>query len=197
MPARGLSSDLRAPILNDPLTMTSHHAAGSFPRRSLDHMAQRIFEASVGRGEGLLEPSQASARGTAGTALDLVHRAADLFRSMEEQARETEARAKEECRNALEKLRQAEMRAEAAERAQSELIINAEQKLQNASRALEQAKSRIEAQEDKLTALELRAQMAEADAREARQALALVEEAIRKRLLCTNPEADSRRPAAA
>jgi hypothetical protein len=62
---------------------------------------------------------------------------------------------------------------------------------------LEQAKSRIEAQEDKLTALELRAQMAEADAREARQALALVEEAIRKRLLCTNPEADSRRPAAA
>ncbi|GLR92100.1 hypothetical protein [Bradyrhizobium iriomotense] len=160
-------------------------------------MAQRTFEASVGRGEGLLGPSQASARGTAATALDLVHQAADLFRGIEEQARETEARTKEECRNALEKLRQAEMRVEVAERAQRELSINAEQKLQNASKALEQAKSRIEAQQDKLTALELRAQVAEADAREARQALALVEEAIRRRLLSTNPEGDRGRPAAA
>ena len=89
------------------------------------------------------------------------------------------------------------MRAEAAERAQRELIINTEQKLEDASRALEQAKSRIEAQEDRLTAIEVRAQVAEGDAREARHALALVEEAIRRRLLCTNSEADSRLTAAA
>ena len=84
------------------------------------------------------------------------------------------------------------MRAEAAERAQHELIIAAEHKLQDVCRALEQAKSRIEAQEDKLTAVELRAQVAEAEAREAKEALALVEEAIRKRLLRANSDADGR-----
>jgi hypothetical protein len=57
---------------------------------------------------------------------------------------------------------------------------------------LEQAQSCIEAQKDKLTATELRAQMAEAEARKAKEALALVEEAIRKRLLRANPDADSR-----
>jgi hypothetical protein len=53
-----------------------------------------------------------------------VYQAADVFRSMEEQARETETRAQEVCRSATE-LRLAEMRAEAAERAQRELIITA------------------------------------------------------------------------
>ena len=43
--------------------------------------------------------------------------------------------------------------------------------------------------EDQLTAVEFRAEAAEAEAREARQALALVEEAIRRRLLCASPEA--------
>jgi hypothetical protein len=94
---------------------------------------------------------------------------------MEDQARETE-----------EKLRLAEMRAEAVERAQRELVIEAEQRLQDASRALAQARSRIEAQEDRVVAAEFRAQAAEVEARDAKQALALVEEAIRRRLLCAN-----------
>jgi hypothetical protein len=94
-------------------------------------------------------------------------------------------------RSAEEKLKLAEMRAEAAERAQRELIVNAEHKLQHASRALEQAQSHIEAQQDQLTAIEFRAQAAEAEARGAKQALVLFEEAIRKRLLCAN-SADSR-----
>ena len=42
---------------------------------------------------------------------------------------------------------------------------------------------RIEAAEDQLTAMEFRAQAAETEAREAKQALVLVEEAIRGRLL--------------
>lgn len=50
-------------------------------------------------------------------------------------------------------------------------------------RALEQAQSRIEAAEDQLTAVEFRAEAAEAEAREARKALALIEETIRRRLL--------------
>jgi hypothetical protein len=42
-----------------------------------------------------------------------------------------------------------------------------------------------------LTAIEHRAQAAEADAREAKQTLALVEDAIRRRLLFTSTEADA------
>ena len=111
---------------------------------------------------------------------------------MEEHARETEARAQSLCRSAAERLKHAEKRVEAAERARRELVTEAECKLQDASRALKQAQSRTEAAEDKLTAMEFRAQAAEAEAREAKQALALVEEAIRRRLLCVCPEADTK-----
>jgi len=110
-------------------------------------MTQRNFGASVGRDENILSFRPSSAPDEGATALDLVYQAADVFRGMEEHARETEARAQSLCASALEKLRIAEMRAEAAERAQRELIITAEHKLQDACRALEQAKSRIEAQE--------------------------------------------------
>jgi len=118
----------------------------------------------------------------------LVYQAADIFRSMEERAREREMRAQSLCRDASEKARRAEMRAEAAERAQRELIVNAEHKLQEASRALDQAQSTIEAQQGQLIAVEFRAEAAEAEAHKAKQALALVEEAIRKRLLCSSFE---------
>ncbi len=155
-------------------------------------MAQRSLGASVGRDENVLSFTRPSVPGRGGPALDLVYQAAELFRSMEEHARETEARAQELCRTATERLRLAQRRAEAAELAQRELTISADHKLQDASRALQQAQCRLETQEDNLTALEVRAQVAEADAREARQALALVEEAIRRRLLCANPQADSR-----
>ena len=145
------------------------------------------LEASIDRSDSLLDFARPSARDAGQTALNLVDEAADFFRRrMEDHARETE-----------EKLRLAEMRAEAAERAQREFIITTEHKLQDACRALEQAQSCIEAQKDKLTAAELRAEGAEAEARHAKEALALVEEAIRKRLLCANPDADSRLTAVA
>jgi len=153
---------------------------------------QRHLRVSARREDGVLSFPRLSTSDTSATALDLVYQAADVFQNIEERARETEIRAQSLCKNASEKLRRAEMRAEAAERAQRELIISAEHKLQDASRALEQAQSRIEAQQDHLTAVEFRAQAAEAEAREAKQALALVEEAIRRRLLCTNPDADSK-----
>lgn len=160
-------------------------------------MAQRNFRASVGRDENVLGFSPASTPDTAAAALDLVEQAADVFRGMEEHAREAEARAQSICTNALERLRLAEMRAEAAERAQRDFVITAEQKLKEACRALEQAQSRIEVHKDKLMAAELRAEVAEAEAHQAREALALVEEAIRKRLLCASPEIDSRSTAVA
>ena len=160
-------------------------------------MAQRNPRASVGGDENVLSFAPPSAPDPGATALDLVRQAADVFRSMEEHARETEAHAQSLCANALERLQLAEMRAEAAERAQRELITTAERKLQLACGALEQAQSCIKAQKDKLTAVELRAEVAEAEAREAKEALALVEEAIRKRLLCANPNVDSRLTGAA
>ena len=160
-------------------------------------MAQRNFRASVGEEEDILSFPSPVAPDKGATALDLVHQAADVFRGMEKYARDTEARAQSLCTSALERLRLAEMRAETAERAQRELVVTAERKLQHACRALEQARSFIKAQEDKLTAVELRAEVAEAEARQAREALALVEEAIRKRLLCANPDVDGRLTAVA
>ena len=57
----------------------------------------------------------------------------------------------------------AQTRAETAEREQRELIINTEHKLRDASRALEEAQIRLEAQRNQLTAIEFRAQAAEAE----------------------------------
>jgi hypothetical protein len=147
-------------------------------------MAQRRLKADQFQSGNVHSfPEAASVPDGSSEALDLVYRAADMFRALEDRARETEARAHAMCRDASDKVRQAEMRAEAAERAHRELAIAADQRLCEASNALEQAQSRIRSQADKLTAAEFRAQAAEAETRQAKRALALVEEAIRKRLL--------------
>src|ERR1700724_2846113 len=155
-------------------------------------MAKRNMRVSVSRDQNVLSFAPPSIPDSGTTALNLVYQAAEVFRSMEDHARETEALAQSLCKSALERLKLAETRTEAAERARRELIAEAECKLQDASRALKQAQSRIVAAEDRLTAVEFRAQAAEAEAREAKQALGLVEEAIRRRLLCASPEAESR-----
>jgi hypothetical protein len=165
------------------------------PSRPGLKMSQRNSRASVGGGEELLGFPLQPDKGA--TALGLVYQAVEVFRDMEKHSRESEARAQSLCASALERLRLAETRAEAVERAQRELIVTTERKLHDACRALEQALSCIEAQKDKVTAVELRAEVAEAEARQAKEALALVEEAIRKRLLCTNLDVDGRLTAAA
>ena len=152
-------------------------------------MAQRGLRATIGGDENVLSFARSSAPDCGATALNLVYQAAEVFSSMEDHARETEARAQSLCKSAVERLKLAEKRIEAAERARCEIINEADCKLQEASRALKQAQSRIEAAEDQLTAVEFRAQAAEAEARHAKQALALVEEAIRSRLLCASPDA--------
>ena len=147
-------------------------------------MAQRRLKADQFRSENVYSfPEAASASEGSSEALDLVYRAADMFRQVEDRARDTEARAHALCREASEKVRQAEMRAEAAERAHRELAAAADQRLIDASSALEEVHARIRSQTDMMTALEFRAQSAEAETRQAKRALALVEEAIRKRLL--------------
>jgi len=155
-------------------------------------MAQRNLSESAGTDENVLSFARPLASDCGTTALNLVYQAAEVFSRMEDHARETEARAQSLCKSAAERLKRAEQQVETAERARREIIHEADCKLQDASRALKQAQSRIEAAEDQLTAVECRAQAAEAEAREARQALALVEEAIRRRLLCASPETESR-----
>jgi hypothetical protein len=147
-------------------------------------MAQRRLKADQFQSANVYSFSQeASVSAGSCEALSLVYKAADHFREVEERARETEAQAHALCRSASEKVRLAEMRADGAERADRELLVAADQKLHEASRALEQAEFRLSSQTDKLTAVEFRAQSAEAEVREAKRTLALVEEAIRKRLL--------------
>lgn len=117
------------------------------------------------------------------TALDLVHQAAEIFKGMENQARETEARAQAVCEGLAEKLRLAEKQRDAAERARREVVNELNGKLQDVSRALQQAQSRIVGAEERTVAAEYRAQAAEVQLYRANQELAAVEEAIRKRLL--------------
>ena len=166
-------------------------------RKGLNDMAQRGLGATVGGSENVLSFAVSSAPDCGTTALNLVYQAAEVFSNMEDHARETEARAQSLCKSAVESLKLAENRIGTAERARREIIDEADRKLQDASKALKQAQSRIAAAEDQLTAVEFRAQAAEAEARHAKQALALVEEAIRSRLLCASrePLAECSRPA--
>ena len=111
--------------------------------------------------------------------LDLVHQAAELLSEIEEQARRAETRAE----LAVQKLHAAEARLDASEQSRREIMAEADSKLQAASRALDRAKREITAAQDEATAAEVRAELAEMKSREALEALALLEQAIRKQLL--------------
>jgi hypothetical protein len=114
------------------------------------------------------------------SAVDLVYQAAEVVGILQDHARQIETRAQTLCRSALEKLRLAERRTEAAEN------------------ALNLAESRAASAEARLSAAELRTKKAETRARELDQALTLIEEAIRTRLLGESPGGYvSRRDAAA
>ena len=111
--------------------------------------------------------------------LDLVHQAAELFSEIEEQARGAETRAE----SLLQRLHSADARIEEAEQSRREIFVEADSKLEAASRALDRAQREIIAAQDQATAAELRAELAEIKAREALEALALLEQLIRKQLL--------------
>lgn len=149
-------------------------------------MAQRALKADDHNSNVHSFPRVAPPSNSAGAALDLVYQAADMLRDLQDGARETEARAQSLCLAASEKVKRSEARADAAEQAYSNLMLTADQKLQDASRALAHAQSNICALEERLLASEIRAEKAEAEVREVKKALALVEDAIRRRLLESN-----------
>lgn len=141
------------------------------------------YKASAAESENIVNLAPSATREDGATALDLVHRAAEIFKGMENHARETEARAQAACDSLAEKLRLAEQQRDAAERARRDVVNELNGKLQDVSRALQQAQSRIVGAEERTVAAEYRAQAAEAKLYKANQELAAVEEAIRKRLL--------------
>ena len=138
---------------------------------------------AAGEPENIVSLAPPATRDDGATALDLVHQAAEIFKGMENHARETKARAQSVCESLAEKLRLAEKQRDAAERARREVVNEFNGKLQDVSRALQQAQSRIVGAEERTVAAEYRAQAAEARLYKANQELAAVEEAIRKRLL--------------
>ena len=154
-------------------------------------MAPRLLRPAHCSNENILEFVRSATSASGAKALDLVYQAAEVFAGIEERSRQVEARAQAACKGAAERTRRAEQRAESAEQALRRLVADATDKLQDASKALADAEARVAAAEDKTSAAELRAEQAETKARETSQALALVEEAIRKRLLCASPETAS------
>ena len=141
------------------------------------------YKSSGGEPENIVSFAPSASKDDGATALDLVHQAAEIFKGMQNHARETEARARSACDSLAEKLRLAEQQRDAAERARREVVNEFNGKLQDVSRALQQAQSRIVGAEERTVAAEYRAQAAEAKLYKANQELAAVEEAIRKRLL--------------
>jgi hypothetical protein len=103
-----------------------------------------------------------SAQDDSEASLDIAGQLAEVFRSIDGNARETEAHA-----------------------------AAADAKLREASKALAQAQSHITATEDRLRELEERALLAEAEACEAKQALAAVEEALGRLLRARSGTASS------
>jgi hypothetical protein len=158
-------------------------------------MSQHIRKVREGR-ENVLSFVRPSERDLGANALNLVYQAAEVFSDMEARARETEARAQSLCKAATERMQQAEARSDAADRARRSIVTEAECKLQDASRALRQAEFQITTAEDRAIAAELHAQLAEAKAHEAIEALALVEEALRNRF-CSNLPASNKLSAVA
>jgi hypothetical protein len=147
--------------------------------------------------ENVLQFASPDASNHGVSALKLVYQAAEAFGEMQDRARATEARAQALCDSATERVVLANQRAENAERERETLLAHVELKLQEVSQVLDTARLRIGAAEERAAAAEqrahfaetsaqaaeARAQAAEGRAEESRQALALVEDALRKRLL--------------
>jgi hypothetical protein len=116
------------------------------------------YKSTLGEADNVLSFFQPEPKDYGVTALDLVQQAA-------------------------ERLQLAGKQKDAAERARNETIEVLNGKLVDVTKALKQAQSRISAAEDYATAVEFRAQAAEAQLARANRELAAVEEAVRTRLL--------------
>jgi chromosome segregation ATPase len=125
-------------------------------------------------------------------ALEIVHQAAELIRSLEARATESETRARVIVLQAIENMKFAEGRVHSAEE-QTESALAALEEANSRVQEIEEALSRMESQladsELRLSQAELRANTAEAVASESEKTLSCVEAAIRIHLLEQRPDA--------
>lgn len=120
------------------------------------------------------------------TALDLVERAAELVRSIEDNASDIQSRARGLAEDAIKRLQSAENQIKVLEEKQAaaEAHINeVNARLHEAEGALKRERARVQAAEDLLPRLEMRAKAAESRAEECENALARIEFAIRSKIL--------------
>jgi chromosome segregation ATPase len=135
-----------------------------------------------------------------GAALDLVHQAAEMVRSIENRANEFESHARGLAEEATERLQRAEKHIqdlEAKQRATDAAIQKAYLMLQEAGETLKKERARVEVAENKLPQLEMRARSAEARAQECENALSRIEDAIRSQILRQGSSVFNKSPAVA
>lgn len=135
-----------------------------------------------------------------GAALDLVHQAAEMVRSIENCANEFESHARGLAEEATERLQRAEKHIqdlEAKQRATDAAIQKAYLMLQEAGETLKKERARVEVAENKLPQLEMRARSAEARAQECANALSRIEDAICSQILRQGSSVFNKSPAVA
>src|SRR5258708_36534563 len=98
-------------------------------------MDSREARPAVRRNEKVLSFVRPPVPTAGASALDLVYQAAEIFSSIEHNAREIDARAQAMCKSAAERLRLAEQRTESAENSLRGVIADADRKLSDVSRA--------------------------------------------------------------
>ena len=126
-------------------------------------------------------------------ALDLVYRAADVIRGIEDRATAVEARARSLVEDAVEQLQLANNRIQSMEAERRA----AEGRIQEAETAVKRAEARLVMAEGQLSQTEMRARMAETRASEAEKTLIRIEGAIRTQLLGKRPGPSGKVSAAA
>jgi DNA repair exonuclease SbcCD ATPase subunit len=141
-------------------------------------------------GEYRVPPSAIQAYGT--TALEAVHQAAELIRTIEAHAAEAEIRARAIVLQAIEDIKVAKARVLSAEEqwdSASAALEEADSRAQEIEDALRQLESQLADNELRLSEAELHAKTAEALANESERTLTCVEAAIRTHLLEQRPDA--------
>jgi valyl-tRNA synthetase len=164
------------------------------PHRFRDHLEGQFCESiTIEGGEKVRRlPSLQSIPTTksGGKALDLIYHAAEVLRGIEDRASETEKHAKSIAERAIERLELAQRRLielEMEKKAVEDSVAEAHLKIQQMQETLHLERLRAKAAEDLVERTELRAEVAETDARETKNALAGIEHAIRTQLLQERP----------
>ena len=155
-----------------------------------EHMRDQLTDAAPGGfGRNILNfagDTQATSRYDASLALDLMSKAAEVIRGINDRAAESEARAKALAEGALEKLQLAEARIHSAEAARGlaqETVSKLSARLHEAERELTRTKSRITAAETQLANAEQNMRAAEERAFNAEKAVSQIVDAIRTQLI--------------